>query len=150
MRCSSGEIRGLFVEGVSNAFLLMYGFCSNNAFYSTSLLLTMFLFLLTPVNTWDRYYFESVVSLVLLIKVCVIKRTSNFVLYSSKHEEVTFSHELIFVFIPYFVGVILSRKCQKCGGLAKKYDKGGRGKGKVFLIRGVVQISFLIWYGITV
>ena len=133
MRCSSGEIRGLFVEGVSNAFLLMYGFCSNNAFYSTSLLLTMFLFLLTPVNTWDRYYFESVVSLVLLIKAFVIKRASNFVLYSSKHEEVTFSHELIFVFIPYLLVWYYQENVRSVGVWQKNIIRREGGGGKFFL-----------------
>ena len=47
--------------------LVMWKFCSNSA------LVFMFIFLLTPFETWDCYYFESNVSLVLLIKVLLIK-----------------------------------------------------------------------------
>ena len=51
--CKNGgviHIGGVSIEGrgVSSVFLsLMYGFCSNNPLYSASLLLTVFVFLLT-------------------------------------------------------------------------------------------------------
>ena len=54
-------------------------------------------------------------SLVLLIKVLIIKK--HFVFQCSKNEEITFPHEFIFIFIPYFIGTILSKKsCQKLTG----------------------------------
>ena len=60
-------------------------------------------------------------SLVLLIKVLIIKK--HFVFQSSKNEEITFPHEFIFIFIPYFIGTILSKKsCQKLTG--KNIKKG--------------------------
>ena len=33
------------------------------------------------------------------------------VLKSTKHEELTFHHAFIFAFIPFFIGVILSKVC---------------------------------------
>ena len=48
----------------------------------------------------------------------------SFVLQPPKHEETTFSHAFIVVLIPYFIGAILSKKCQKWG-VGKKDIKGG-------------------------
>ena len=58
-------------------------------------------------------------------KSIVYKRAFDIVFKSSKNEKVTLPHELIFVFVWYFIGVILSKKsCQK-QGVWKKYKKGG-------------------------
>ena len=40
----------------------------------------------------------------LLLKVLLTKEAYNIVLEFSKHEEIMFPHEFIFVFIPYVVG----------------------------------------------
>ena len=53
-------------------------------------------------------------------KVLLIKKHVNFVLHSSKHEELTFHHKFICLFCPYFVGAILSEKMSKVGGCEKK------------------------------
>ena len=45
-----------------------------------------------------------------LWKSCLPKKNMNFVLQSSEHEELTFLQVFIFVFIPYFIGLILSKK----------------------------------------
>lgn len=71
---------GCLWKGDKHSFLLvMYEFCGNNALYLPNLLFTMFFSLLTPVDTRDCYYFDSVLSLVLLIKVLLIKKACNFV-----------------------------------------------------------------------
>ena len=55
--------------------------------------------------TLDCYYFESNLNLVWHIgKECSV------VLQSSKYEVLTFPHDFIFVFTPYIIGAILSRK----------------------------------------
>ena len=51
--------------------LVMYGFCWNNVLYITIL---SFIFLLTAFDTKGCYYFESNLSLVLLIKVSLTKK----------------------------------------------------------------------------
>ena len=63
----------------------MYGFCSSNALYWESPSLRIFIFILTPFDAWNCYYFGLNLSLVLLIKV-------------------------FFVFNRYFIGAILSKK----------------------------------------
>ena len=66
--------RGLSTEGRKNCFsLVMYEFCSNDALYSANFSFTMFIFLLTPINTQDYYYFKSSIILVLYIKALLIK-----------------------------------------------------------------------------
>ena len=54
--------------------LMINGFCSSNALYSRSLSLAMFIFLLTPFDTLNCYYFKSNLSQVLHIKVLLIKK----------------------------------------------------------------------------
>ena len=49
----------------------------------------------------------------------------NFVLYSSKHEELAFTYAFIFAIIQYFIGVILLKNVTKRGGVGKKRCKGG-------------------------
>ena len=99
-----------------------YGFSSSNALYSASLSFIILLFLLITFDTWD-FYFESNLSLVLLVKVLLIKRACKVLLYSPKHEEITFLHNSIFVFIPYLIEAILSKKMSRSGGLEKRYKK---------------------------
>ena len=95
-----------------------YGFSSSNALYSASLSFILLLFLLITFDTWD-FYFESNLSLVLLVKVLLIKRACKVLLYSPKHEEITFLHNSIFVFILYLIEAILSKKCQEVVGWKK-------------------------------
>ena len=73
---------GLPIEGgwVKHCFSLMYEFYSNNAIYPESISLAIFFSFLTPFDTRDGYYFESNLSLVLLIIVFLIKKTCNVVL----------------------------------------------------------------------
>ena len=53
--------------------LIMYGFGNNNALYSAGLSFIMFTFLFITFYTWDCYDFGSNPSLVLLIKVLLMK-----------------------------------------------------------------------------
>ena len=84
----------------------MYGFCSNNALYSANLSNTVFFF---------KFLLIPRVELILL-----------------KNEEVAFPQQFIFVFIPYFVGVIMPKNSFPTLGIRKKdkskefiYGKGG-------------------------
>ena len=95
-----------------------YGFCKSNALYSASLLFRMFIFLLTPLDTWDILLVFQIKSQpgVPYKSVAYKKRHYNVVFKSSKNENITLPHEFIFVFIQYFNGAILPGKsCQKRG-----------------------------------
>ena len=70
----------------------------------------MFIFLLSPIHSQSGAGY----------KVFAYKKTCSLVLYSFKREEISFPHEPIFVFIPYFVGMILSKNVVKSGKLGKK------------------------------
>ena len=90
-------------------------------------LIRMFIFVLTPFDTWDCYYFGLNLSL---------GKAFNIVFYFSKNEEITLPHKFIFVFIRYFNGMILSKKFAKSSRFRKKiktgvviYRKGGCGSG---------------------
>ena len=52
-----------------HCFWLVYGFCSNNAFYTASLSFIMLTFIWPPFDTWDCYHFASNFIPVLLVKV---------------------------------------------------------------------------------
>ena len=54
----------------------------------------------------------------MLIKVFLLGKACKVVLQSSKHEEMSFPDEFIFVFSPYFIGYFSS--CQKLGTWKKK------------------------------
>ena len=83
----------------------------------------------------DCYYFESFSYLrLLLFQVkCqpgvayefFYKKLCNFVFKSSKNEEITLPYELIFVFIRYFTGAILSKRSGQKRGVWKKERNGG-------------------------
>ena len=124
----ASHIRGFLQKSGKQCFLLkMYRFCGNNALYSlytARLWYAVLIFLWTPFDTWDCYYFESNLYLVLHIKMLFIKKACNFVLQSSKHEEITFPHEFTPVFILYSIGAILSKNVVKSGGFGKKYKRG--------------------------
>ena len=49
-----------------------------------------------------------------------IRKECNFVLYSSKHEEITFHHEFTFVLTPYILGALLSKKTLSKVGVMQK------------------------------
>ena len=51
--------------------LMMYWFYSDNALCFS---FTVFIFLLSPFDTWDRYYFESSLSVLMYIKVLLKKK----------------------------------------------------------------------------
>ena len=89
---------------ISNVWILQ-----NNATFLTSVSF-MFIFVSTPFDNWDSYYFESNLSLVLLIKVFLKKKACNVVLQSSKLEEIILPQDFIFAFMPYFIGLILPKK----------------------------------------
>ena len=109
---------------------MMYVFCSNNVLYSASFSFTIFIFLLILFDTCDCYYFKSYLSLLMYIKMLLIKKTCNTVLQPSKCEDSTFPHAFIFVLIPYSIGVIKSKECcQKWeGGREKDVKEGVRKK----------------------
>ena len=118
MTKGGSRYRGVaYRRGDKNSFsLIKYRFFRSNALYLKRLLLRMFIFLLTPFDTWDCYNFESNLNQVLLLKVLYIKKACNTVSQSPKNGEITLPHEFIFVFIRYFNGAVSSEKsCQKQG-----------------------------------
>ena len=64
--------------------------------------------------------------------------------FSSKNEETTLPHEFIFVFIPYFIGVILSKKSYKKQEGEKK-DKKGEMDISGLSIEQVIQTFCPLW-----
>ena len=99
--------------------LKIYVFCSNNALYSESLQ-SISTRMFETFDSWDHYYFESNLSLELLIKVFFIKKHVTFFLSLLKKEERTLPHEIIFVFIWYLTGAILSKNSYQKQGVQKK------------------------------
>ena len=67
------SLLSITIDGGKHALflLVMYGFCWNNVLYITIL---SFIFFLTAFDTKGCYYFESNLSLVLLIKVSLTKK----------------------------------------------------------------------------
>ena len=68
-RGRGGSYRREEGEGKHCFSLIMCGFCSSNALYSERLSFRVFIFLLTPFDTWNSYYFRLNLSLVFLIRV---------------------------------------------------------------------------------
>ena len=64
----------------------------------------MFILLFVTIETQQYCYFESNLSVALLIKVFLTKKACNVVLKSSKHQSITFPR-VCFVFILYFIGI---------------------------------------------
>ena len=60
----------------------------------------------------------------------------NVVLQSSKHKEMFFLYESIFVFIPYLIGLTLLKKCCLNWEYRKRYKMGGRGGGWGLAMQG--------------
>ena len=87
----------------------------------------MLSFLLTPFHIWDWYYFESHLSLAFCIKVLLIKKhVTFFVVFVTW--KITFSHEFIFMFISYFIGVdIVGKKKIRSGVDGEKIKSGDGG-----------------------
>ena len=97
----------------------------------------MFIFLLTPFDTWGCYYFGSNLSLMLLMKVLLIKKhlTLFFSLLTWRINFATF----IFVFVRYVIGEILSKNCCQMG-------IGGRGWQYIWgCVWKRVQSFYIIW-----
>ena len=69
----------------------------------------MFIFLFIPFSTKDCSFLKSNLCMLLLVKVFLTKKAHNFILKSTKREERTFPLEFVFVRIPNFIGVILSK-----------------------------------------
>ena len=120
--------------------LVMYGFCSKNNLCSVSLpFICMFYHVTYTFQSECIFYSGLNVKKLHARKrrdIWSLSDCSGTQTYShevwvngwvfSKHEEITFPHQLIFVFISYFIGVMLSKKCQKCGVWEK--DKKGVGQ----------------------
>ena len=63
------------IEGTKQCFpLMMYGFYSDDALYLGSFSFAVFIFTLSHFDTWHCYYFESSISVLIYIKVLLIKK----------------------------------------------------------------------------
>ena len=61
--------------------------------------------------------------------------------WSSKHEEIRLSHEIVFVLIFYSIGAILSKKCQSEGfKKVKNRERGRSAIEKCFLKKGGLKM----------
>ena len=69
----------------------------------------------------------------------LIRKACNVVLQYSKREEITFTHDFIFVFIPYLIGAILSKKMSKVGG-RQPYNGGVKPARIVFKVKVAPQV----------
>ena len=52
------------------------------------------------------------------------KKGFNVVVRSSKNEEITFPHDILLIFILYFIGTIFSENLAKSGGFRKNAKRG--------------------------
>ena len=105
--------------------LKIYGFCSSNALYLESLQ-SISTRMFDTFDNWDHYYFESNLSLELLIKVFLYKKhVTNVLSYSSKKKERNLPHEIIFVFIWYFIGAISSNNSHQKRRVQKRDKNEG-------------------------
>ena len=93
---------------------VIHAFGSNNALYSISLSFTMFIFRLIPFNNSDCYYFESNLSMVLLVQ-----KHKNYVLQSSKHEKMTFHCHCFLLYTSFNWGNIIKKNVVKSGRYIK-------------------------------
>ena len=111
--------RALSIKGgrVKHCFpLIMYGFCSSKTLYWASLPFGTSIFFDSFWYIWDCYYFKSNLSLVLLIKVLLIKK-------AWRNKFATWVY--FWVYLGYFIMVVLLKKpCQK-RRFWKKDKKGG-------------------------
>ena len=83
-----------------------------------------YLLSLAPFDTCC-YYFGPDLSLVFLIKVLLKKKVCNVVFQSCENKQIILPDEFIFVFIWYFIGPILSKRCYQKLGSWKKDKKMG-------------------------
>ena len=95
----------------------------------------MFIFLLTPFDTWDCYYFKLNLSQVLLIKVLFIKKACK-VFFSLLKWKNNFATWVYFSIYPVFQLGNIGKFCLKWG-VQKKYNMGGWPyQGVVYRSRG--------------
>ena len=116
----NGEVK--YKDGCSALlFIKNIWICSSNAFYLESLQ-SISTRMFDTFDNWD-HYFESNLNLELLIKVFFIKRHVTLFLNLLKRK--TLPQEIIFVFIWYFIGMILSKNSDQKQGVRKKDKKEG-------------------------
>ena len=121
----------------------MYGFCSNDALYSLCVSFRVFIFLLTPFDTWDCYYLGSYLSLVLLMKVLLIKNTCN-LFFSLLKKKKQLCHMSTFLRLSSIsLGWYWKRSAIKSGRFGKKI-KRWNGHIRRLSIEGVVQTFYTL------
>ena len=101
-------------------FSWKYGFFCKNALYSTSLLLTMFIFLITPIDTWDCYYFnENYQSGDANKRFCLKKSMSHFVFFQTWK-----NYFPSWDFFLYLSHILLKQYCQKHAAKKRVFMEG--------------------------
>ena len=122
--------RGVYIRGGVSSASHWYcvDFIAIIVFTQQVLHLQCLFFFLTLYNIWGCYYFESKLMLVMLMKMLLIKKICNVVLYSSEHEEITFLYVYFCVYLVIhwddIVQTMLSNVVKEMGG-------GGGGGGWV-------------------
>ena len=116
----------------------MYGFCSNDALYSLCVSFRVFIFLLTPFDTWDCYYLRSYLSLVLLMKVLLIKNTCNLFFSLLKKKKQLYHMSTFLRLSSISLGRYWKRSAIKSGRFGKNI-KRWNGHIRRLSIEGVVQ-----------
>lgn len=106
---------------------------SNSTLYSASLSLLMIIFVLTLLDTWNCYYFESDLNLVLLIKVLLTKKHVK-LFCSLLNRKKWLCHRSLFLLYHVFPWDDIVKKMSKVRALEKIYKESGwsyRGRGCV-------------------
>ena len=104
---------------------MMNGFCSNNALCSASLSFTIFLFLLTPFDIWDCYYFKSNPSQLMYIKVLLTSKEAWILFYSLLNMKKQLSLMGLFLCLSRISFGDIIKKMSKVGVREKKIKRGG-------------------------
>ena len=108
---------------------MIYGFCSSNVLYSASLSFKIFIFLIVPSDTWDCNFFKSNLSLLIYIKVLLVKHITLFCSPRNINKQL-FSSVYFCVYPVLQQGVVVMKMFSEKGYREKRYKGRGWGWGR--------------------
>ena len=137
------------IEGGKHCFpLMIYGFCSSNVLYSASLSFKIFIFLIVPSDTWDCNSFKSNLSLLIYIKVLLVKHITLFCSPRNINKQL-FSSVYFCVYPVLQQGGIVMKMFSEKGYREKRYKGRGWGWGRWpyrrVIYRGGASTSWALW-----